>query len=369
MKKKILIVYSADISVNTSGGIQRYIFEFIKQRQDLDIDILSIANGNLPSNLKARNIFVIKTLIKPVIISFIFQIYLYYVLGKLNKVCSTKYDAILLNRHEEALILPILNSKKNILIVHGSIKYFFYYTFFIIASLNSLLERIIVKFFIDEIYVLLNNKTYGMPYYKIRHAFIAENIFFAPVPISEHFINHKKHIKINRDHLKLLYFGRINNNPKNVLLLPEIVQTFLICGKDVVMTIIGDGRDLNKLKNKVRVLQLENRFKFLGNIDNEKLPEIVSNHDLSFVLSNFEGICISALESLALGVPVAAFPVGDIPDYIRDMENGVLLNPDSKIKDNVEKIIRFIDIYEYRKEFITYLEKYFPENCFSNIKI
>ena len=102
---------------------------------------------------------------------------------------------------------------------------------------------------------------------------------------------------------------------------------------------------------------------------NDRLPEIVSKCDLSLILSAYEGICISALESLAVGVPVAAMPVGDISEYIHDMENGILLDKNSSMGVNVAKMISFLRTYKYNDKYRGYLEPYLPANCFSHIAL
>jgi glycosyltransferase involved in cell wall biosynthesis len=76
---------------------------------------------------------------------------------------------------------------------------------------------------------------------------------------------------------------------------------------------------------------------------------------------------MSAIESLMLGVPVAAMPVGDITEYIHDMENGILLDSNSTIDMNVDKILYFMERYQYNDKYKKYIQAYLPDRCFETI--
>jgi glycosyltransferase involved in cell wall biosynthesis len=364
MKKKILIIYSGDISRNATGGIKNYIIEFTKNRNDVDFDVLAVCNGEIPDDLRAKNIYVLKTRFRPVIISFIAQVIYKRILGKLK---FSIYDIVIINRHEEWLLIPFLKAAKSILMIHGSVKYGFKVWPRYIALLNAWFERIVVKN-IDSVYVLLNNKEYGVPFYRIIHKKNAFKIHYAPVPISRCFIElcSKPLIKDGKC-LRLIYFGRVVDNPKNVMMLPDIAQSFLRKEHDVRLTVAGQGADLTKLKELVKTMGLNEYFVFEGNLTGTNLANVVAGNHLSLILSSFEGICMSAIESLMLGVPVAAMPVGDITEYIHDMENGILLDSNSTIDMNVDKILYFMERYQYNDKYKKYIQAYLPDRCFETI--
>jgi len=364
--KKVLLVYSSDVSNVNSGGIKNYVVEFVNSNKESTIELLAVCNGNPP--LLANNVKTtfFKTRRKPVIISFLLQVILAIIKGK---ICSDYYDTIIYNRHEEALLGFIIKSKRQLLLIHGSIKYGYNVWPSYVAFLNSCLERCIVSI-MDCTYILLKNEEYGMPFYKSRYSKIADKIFYAPVPIAKQFIKPQKCLeKYAGDILKVLFAGRVVENPKNVMKLPEYAKTFLEKDIEIIMTVAGTGPDLAVLKEKVRQMGLTKRFVFLGNVQHQDLPDIISKNHISFVLSDFEGICMSALESLAMGVPVAAYPVGDIPEYIHDMKNGVILNLNDGIEASAEKIVHFLSQYNYSAGYHDYISSYFPPACFSFIDV
>ena len=263
MQKRVLIVYSGNISKDAIGGIKSHMAQFTKNRVDVDFDILAVCNGELPDNIRAKNIYAIRTRLRPVIISFIVQVIFKRFTGILK---LGVYDTVVFNRHEEAILSFVLPNAKKILFVHGSVLHWYKYTNYFIALLNSTLEKLLVKMSVDEIYVLLNNKKEGVPYYKSRHKIMADRIFYAPVPISEKFTDHKNiHSETAKDTVKLIYFGRISDMPKNVFMLPDIIREFIKNGVNASMSVAGDGPDLQRLRNIVDKMGLSGKFVFYGN--------------------------------------------------------------------------------------------------------
>lgn len=110
------------------------------------------------------------------------------------------------------------------------------------------------------------------------------------------------------------------------------------------VTIIGTGNDLEILKNKVKECGLENNVTFLGNVDNNKVHNILCGCDIYILMSNSEGLPISIIEGLRAGLGVISTPVAGIPEMV-DETNGILINPDS---DELANVFSHIDEYDWK---------------------
>jgi glycosyltransferase involved in cell wall biosynthesis len=81
-----------------------------------------------------------------------------------------------------------------------------------------------------------------------------------------------------------------------------------------VLIIAGDGPLLPRLKQKTEFLEMQSHIRFLGHRDD--IYNIISMFDLFVMTSEHEGIPITLLEALSLGVPVIVPAVGGIPEIL-----------------------------------------------------
>jgi glycosyltransferase involved in cell wall biosynthesis len=92
---------------------------------------------------------------------------------------------------------------------------------------------------------------------------------------------------------------------------------------DVIFWLVGDGPRKPQLELLSAELGLGERVRFLGM--REDAVSLVAAADL-FVLSSFsEGLPISVVESIALGVPVVATDVGGVREAFTDGVEGLLV--------------------------------------------
>jgi L-malate glycosyltransferase len=91
----------------------------------------------------------------------------------------------------------------------------------------------------------------------------------------------------------------------------------------VQFVIAGDGPDAARLRALARELGLDDRVRFLGY--RADIYDAFRAMDVFILCSDHEGLPISLLEAMYLGVPVVARPVGGIPEMIQDGVTGILL--------------------------------------------
>lgn len=106
--------------------------------------------------------------------------------------------------------------------------------------------------------------------------------------------------------------------------------------------LIGSGPQFNEVKLLSEQLQLNNTY-FLGEIPGF---DKFNDFDAFALISESEGLSISALEALSAGLPVMLSNVGGCPELVED--NGILVkNEEIAIQRGIELMCR--NFYEYKK--------------------
>lgn len=88
---------------------------------------------------------------------------------------------------------------------------------------------------------------------------------------------------------------------------------------DVHLDIIGDGKEMDELKDMVKRLNVEDCITLVGNVTNTYIAENLCNYDLLLCASHHEGLGITAIEGMAAGVPLL---LSDAFGYLEVTENG-----------------------------------------------
>ena len=102
--------------------------------------------------------------------------------------------------------------------------------------------------------------------------------------------------------------------------LEYLIQAMVDLPADYELQIVGNGPLRLRLDRVVSELKLMNRVMFIGEIPNHDLPKYYAKANVFVRPSLSEGLGISFLEAMHLGVPVIATQIGGIPDFL---ENGV----------------------------------------------
>jgi N-acetyl-alpha-D-glucosaminyl L-malate synthase BshA len=89
-----------------------------------------------------------------------------------------------------------------------------------------------------------------------------------------------------------------------------------------VLVMVGDGPDRRDAEEEAKALGVEHDVQFLGRID--AVAPLLASADLFLLPSDRESFGLSALEALAVGVPVVGSHAGGLPEVVREGETGVL---------------------------------------------
>jgi len=153
-------------------------------------------------------------------------------------------------------------------------------------------------------------------------------------------------VKITDATVKMIYWGRLHP-VKNLIFSIELVEFLRGEGLDVYFSIVGPmtsyGRQVSKL---VKTLGLEDSIKFH---DEKDLTEIaVMSKEYSFYLSTsrHEGLAMSVVEGMQLGLVPVVIPVGDIGNYCRNTHNSLFVDS-SGAADNLELVAALKDMSRF----------------------
>ncbi len=122
----------------------------------------------------------------------------------------------------------------------------------------------------------------------------------------------------------ILSYGRIDDEVKNFSLLIESYAKSELPAQNVLLYIMGDGKDKQMLVDKVSSLELSEKIIFLPRRENPFA--IVKSALFTVLTSRFEGFPLAIVESLALGVPVVSVDCKSGPrELITHEQNGLLV--------------------------------------------
>ncbi len=158
-----------------------------------------------------------------------------------------------------------------------------------------------------------------------------EKISVSPMGVEETFFTPLMNGKVNRIGRRIkIVSNRQLEAVYNISLLIRAVPIVLREEPNTKFIIAGIGSEREKLEKEVKDLNVSSSVQFLGWVNHEEMPKLLSQADIYISTSLDDGTSISLLEAMASG----AFPiVTDIPanrEWISDGENGYLCPADNE---------------------------------------
>jgi len=96
------------------------------------------------------------------------------------------------------------------------------------------------------------------------------------------------------------------------------------------LLVVGDGNLLEQTKTRASATGLEQNVSFLGARSRRDLIALYQAADVLLVTSDYEGMPMSVLESLASGTPVVSTPVGEVARVVKNGVSGEVIDLFSK---------------------------------------
>jgi glycosyltransferase involved in cell wall biosynthesis len=127
---------------------------------------------------------------------------------------------------------------------------------------------------------------------------------------------------------RLLFVGRMDQLKGGAVLCDALPLASNLLGREFELTFVGDGPERCNWAERAAVLQSREprlRIKFTGWLETDDLERVICESDLLVVPSVWpEPFGLVGPEAGLYGLPVAAFAVGGIPEWLIDGVNGFL---------------------------------------------
>ena len=139
--------------------------------------------------------------------------------------------------------------------------------------------------------------------------------------------------------IKLVVVSRLVNQ-KNIDIVIKAVKR--IEDKNILLNIVGDGPEVNNLKNLVKEKSLNKRVSFIGKIKNSELHNYLEDADIFIQASNYEGLPHSILEAINYEIPILSTEVGGCSAILNKGERGYIIPmpvSEVEISEGIRKII------------------------------
>ena len=125
------------------------------------------------------------------------------------------------------------------------------------------------------------------------------------------------------DGYKIIYVGRLIEC-KGIPFLLKSFEQVINNNINAKLFLVGNGEELNKLKEYISGLNIKKDVVFLGYRSNPQA--FIRNADLLVLPSNEEGFGRVLLEAMDVGTPVVGTRIGGIPEIIEHGTNGLLVD-------------------------------------------
>ena len=112
--------------------------------------------------------------------------------------------------------------------------------------------------------------------------------------------------------------------------------------KDIHVDFVGEGPERPILEELVVEYNLGEHVKFCGSVPNVEVYKYLAQNNIYILMSSNEGLPISILEAMRVGMPVIGTNIAGIPECIENGYNGFLLDPDEKqLSDLLKKLPKY----------------------------
>ncbi len=95
---------------------------------------------------------------------------------------------------------------------------------------------------------------------------------------------------------------------------------------DINFLVLGQGQELNNLKQLASKFKVESSVHFLGKVNHNEILNYFKVADLFILNTNYEGLSHTLLEAMRARTPIVTTNIGGNPEVIDNGKNGLLVN-------------------------------------------
>lgn len=181
-----------------------------------------------------------------------------------------------------------------------------------------------------EFQLLLENK------FNLKFKYIPNIVnidFFTPV------------LKSEDERFKFINIASLDENKNQKMLIQSFAKVFK--DKNVRLTIVGDGPELQSLKNLIDELQMQEQITLFGRANREEVKTLLQESDAFVLSSKYETFGVVVIEAMSCGLPVIATKCGGPESIVRDKRVGLLTDIDeNSLADLMKYLYENRDTYD-----------------------
>lgn len=206
----------------------------------------------------------------------------------------------------------------------------------LLKPVESSLQKVYFKK-IDQFFCLSKEET--KEFSKYGSAFIQpmgiDFNHFKPIP-------KEKALKVSglKNRKYILYVGRLDEKKGLKYLIKGFKES--LSQHETILILVGEGPYKTELKSLINKLEISNYVKFLGFVENKKLPYLYNSVDATIFPSLKESYGIVPIESLACKTPLIATNTGAVTGITRHFRGGsriIPLKDTDAIKNAINEMI------------------------------
>lgn len=167
--------------------------------------------------------------------------------------------------------------------------------------------------------------------------------------------------------IKLISVGTVSNRKGQDIIIKALSNLDEKTLSMFRLIIVGQGPEYNEFKQLAYDLNVDKYVQFTGNKEQNEVFELVKNSSVFILMSHTEGLPISILEALRVGLPIITTNVGGCPETVIN-NNGFVIKPDvlelTEILKNINRDELIImsknsrELFEKKFKYETFLENY-----------
>jgi glycosyltransferase involved in cell wall biosynthesis len=119
--------------------------------------------------------------------------------------------------------------------------------------------------------------------------------------------------------------------------------------KDVILIIVGDGTERERLEEQAKELGLNDQVFFAGAIPHSRVKHYLNAADLFLSLNDYTNICIPILEALECGKCIVTIDDGSTKEILKDYQNAILIKKKDLVKELPKTIVNLLTNDELRQ--------------------
>lgn len=322
LQSKIIFIENEDITRDSSGGVMSYILNLSKYFISNNFNTVLIGSGQVNdvnvSNKRFSEFYSISSNASINNLKFFLKLFSTKALKNIDK-----NDVIHVQRPEMVIPLSLRTKNKIVCTLHGGQdiavrkkkgK--------LIGSIYNILQNL--SFLLVDQLIVVDGKNLNR--YITKYPKIKNKISLIPISIDtnrffpQEKLEARKKFNFSSDEKILLFIGRLEYE-KNVAFIIDCFKNITKYNGKLIIAGTGSLKDILKENSKTH----SDKIKFLGEIDNTQIPELINCADVMILASFFEGSPTVVKEALCCDVPVISTDVGDVKEVIESVNGGEII--------------------------------------------